>query len=432
MALTAYFTLSRGGIAAAIIALIVFLALTSDRLPKLLTLLVAGTGGAILIAAASQRDALQNGLLNTAARDQGNEILAMTVIVCAGVALVQAGISLALAHDMRPRWSHFSRRLSAGIVVSGLVVVLAIAAATDAPGRASGAWNDFREANGPSSGAKRLESFSGNGRYQWWSSAIREEQTKPLTGTGAGTFEYWWARNGDSAGFVRDTHSVYLQTLGELGIVGLVLIGGFLLAILIGGTRRTLRAAHQRRPHLAAALAGCVAFCVSATFDWVWQLAVIPVALLLLASVLVTAGDRPPQDGSARLRLPMRAAFAVVSVAAIVGIAIPLSSSTLIRQSQADARGADLPAALHAARSAQNVQPGAAAPRLQQALLLEAQGNLPAATAAARAAAQRESTNWRTWLVLSRVEAEGGRAVAAVRHYRRARSLNPRSPLFAR
>ena len=119
MALTAFFTLSRGGMAAAIIALVVFLALTSDRLPKLLTLLVAGTGGAILIAAASQRDALQNGLLNTAARDQGNEILAMTVIVCAGVALVQAGISLALAHDMRPRWSHFSRRQSAGIVVSG-------------------------------------------------------------------------------------------------------------------------------------------------------------------------------------------------------------------------------------------------------------------------------------------------------------------------
>ena len=36
------------------------------------------------------------------------------------------------------------------------------------------------------------------------------------------------------------------------------------------------------------------------------------------------------------------------------------------------------------------------------------QGNLPAATAAARAATQREPTNWRTWLVLSRVEAERG------------------------
>ena len=51
MMLTLFFTLSRGGIAAAVLALAVFVALTSDRLPKLVTLLVAGAGGAILIVA---------------------------------------------------------------------------------------------------------------------------------------------------------------------------------------------------------------------------------------------------------------------------------------------------------------------------------------------------------------------------------------------
>ena len=60
--LTLFFTLSRGGIATAAIALAAYLVLAPDRLPKILTLLVAGAGGAVLIAATVSRDALQEGL----------------------------------------------------------------------------------------------------------------------------------------------------------------------------------------------------------------------------------------------------------------------------------------------------------------------------------------------------------------------------------
>jgi len=62
--------------------------------------------------------------------------------------------------------------------------------------------------------------------------------------------------------------------------------------------------------------------------------------------------------------------------------------------------------------------------------VLEHLGELPAAGAAAGAATEREPTNWRSWLVRSRIEAERGRAAAAVRAYRRARSLNPHHSLF--
>ena len=191
-----------------------------------------------------------------------------------------------------------------------------------------------------------------------------------------------------------------------------------------------MRAGPDARPWLAAALAGCVAFCVTATFDWMWQIPVIPVALLLLASLLVTARDASPPAGRAGFPLPLRIGVAVAAIAAIVAIAIPLASSSLLRQSQADARAGDLPAALAAARGAQNAQPDAASPRIQEALLLEAAGDLPAATAAARAAIDREETSWRNWLVLSRLEARQGHADAAVRAYVEAKSLNPRSPIF--
>jgi hypothetical protein len=432
MMLTAFFTLSRGGIAAAFVALAVFLAFTSDRLPKLLTLLVAGAGGAILIGGAIQRDALRHGLLDATAHHQGNEMLATTIVVCLVVGLVQAGISLALARDMRPRWTFVSRRQSLIAALAGVLVVLFAAAALNAPGHVSRAWDHFKQPRSETGkGTERLGSASGENRYQLWSAAVKEARSQPLTGTGSGTFRYWWARNGDVSETVVDTHSLYLQTLGELGIVGLALLGAFLLTILIGGGRATLRAAPREQPQLAAALAGCVAFCVTATFDWMWQIPVLPVALLLLSSVLVTAGGRGGSSGASRFRLPMRAAFALAALAVIVAIAIPLASTALVRQSQGDARAGNLTAALSAARSAQNAQPDAATPRLQEALLLEARGGLSLAAEAARGATERESTNWRTWLVLSRIQAERGQVDAAVRSYRKARSLNPRSSLFA-
>jgi hypothetical protein len=428
--LTVYFTISRGGIGASVVAVAVYLAFASDRLPKLLTTLFAASGGAILVAAASQRDALQDGLMTATAHSQGDEMLWMTIVVCAGVGLLQAGLSLALASGMRPRWAQVPRQGALALTAVGAVTLLVALAVVDAPGRASDAWSDFKEpSSGPGEGHQRLGSVAGESRYQFWSAAVRQEQTKPLTGTGSGTFTYWWSRDGETGETVQDTHSLYMQTLGELGIVGALLLGAFLLTILLGGGAVLVRAGPSSRSWLAAALAGCVAFCVTASFDWMWQLPVLPVALLLLASVLLTAGTGAREGGSG-LTLPLRIGSVALAVVAIVAIAIPLTSSTLVRQSQADARAGDLSAALEAARSARNAQPDAASPRIQEALLLEGTGDLPAATAAARAATERERTNWRNWLVLSRLEAKQGHAQAAVRAFAEAKSLNPRSPLF--
>jgi O-antigen ligase len=428
MVLTVFFTLSRGGIATALIVVAVYLGLASDRLPKLATALVAAAGGAVLIVAVNSRDALQEGLLNSTAHRQGDEMLVIALVVCLAVGAVQAGISFLASEERRPDWTRVGRRQALGAGVAALLVALLVAAAVDVPGRAADGWSEFKEGGGPGQGTGRLNSVAGQSRYQFWSAAVRENETEPLTGTGAGTFKFWWTRDGDTLETVRDAHSLYAQTLGEQGIVGFALLAAFLLTILVGGCVLLLRAEPRRRSLLAAALAGCTAFCLTAAVDWMWQIPVLPVAFLLLGSALVTV----PGGGESRPRLPTRVAFGLVAAVAIVALAIPLAATSLVRQSEADARGGDLEAALSEARSAQNVQPYAATPRLQQALVLEEQGELASAAEAARAATERESTNWRTWLVLSRIEAERGEAAAAVRAYREARSLNPRSSLFAR
>jgi len=431
LVLTAFLTLSRGGIAAAIVALAVFVVFTPNRLSMVPTMLLSGVASAALIVAAHHRDALQHGLSNATAHHQGNELLLIVLVVCAAVAAVQAGISLAMRNRAQPAWAQISRRHTLVAIAAGALVVLVVAGAFDVPGRASDAWGEFKEKSSPGRGTDRLSSAAGQNRYQLWSAAVKENATDPLIGTGSGTYEYWWDRTADVPEIVRDTHSLYLQTLGELGIVGLLLLGAFLLAVLVGGSVMLLGVDASSRAPLAAALAGCTAFCITATFDWMWQLPVLPVALLLLASVLVVGGQRSDSEEKAPpLRPALRIVAALAAIAAIAAIAIPLASTSLVRSSEADARDGNLPAALKAARTAQNVQPSAASPRLQQALVLEAEGEFPAAVEAARAATEREPTNWKTWLVLARIEAENGQAAAAVRDYRESKSLNRLSSFF--
>jgi hypothetical protein len=429
LALVAFFTFSRGGIGAAVIALAVFVVFASDRLPKLLTLLLAAGGGAILIGAADRRDALQHGLLDATASRQGDEMLAIALVVCAAVGLAQVAVSLALDEKRRPRWTFVPRRASITATIAVLLAALVAAAVLDVPGRVTDGWSEFKSEGGPGKGATRLGSVAGNGRYHLWQSAVDENRSALLAGTGSGTFQFWWARNATTSETVHDAHSLYLQTLGELGIVGLLVLTAFLLTTLIGGAWATVRAGPDERTPLAAALAGCTAFCVAAAFDWIWQIPVLPVAVLLLASLLLTAGAGRVRPG---LGLPWRLVIAALAVAAIVTIAIPLASTSLVRRSEADVRAGDLRAALREARSAQNAQPGAAAPRLQQALVLELRDDLPRAASAAKAATERGSTDWRGWLVLSRIEAERGRDAAAIAAYREAKSLNPRFSLFQR
>jgi hypothetical protein len=432
MALTVYFTFSRAGTAAAVLGLIAFVALARERVLKLGTILLAGAGSAILIAAADQRDALSNHPFTGLAHQQGDKMLAMVLVVCAGVALIQVGLALALRHGQAPGWARPQRRTSGAILGAGLAALLVVALAAGLPGELSQRWQDFKQPNAtPGSGAGRLASTAGNGRYQYWQAAARAEQTDPVKGRGPGTFEYWWSRDGQIQGFVRDAHSLYMQTLAETGIVGLLLLGAFLLWALGLGAIRAVRAGPRVRTHAAAIVAAGVAFATAAAADWTWQIAVIPAAFLLLMGAAISAdGNRAAAPGSRRQALASRAILGVCAVAALVAIAIPLASDVSLRQSQAEAAAGHLGPALAKARSAAAIQGYAAAPKLQQALLLEQAGDLSSAATIAGAATTDEPTNWRTWAVLSRIEAERGRGKQSVIAYDRAKALDPRSPLF--
>jgi O-Antigen ligase len=428
MGLTLYFTFSRGGVVAAAAGLIVFVALANDRVVKGTTMLIAAVGSAILMVGAHQRGALDEGLPNQLAHHQGNELLAMTIVVCAGVGLLQAGLAIYLRDGERPAWTRPSRRASLVAVGTALLIVAVAAVGLLASGKVSHAWHEFKLGGGTGQGAGRLQSFSSNGRVPYWEAALHEFSAHPIVGGGSGSFEVWWAQHrGDKGGFVKDAHSLYLEALAELGVVGLVLILFFFGWVFWVGLRTYLQASRSRRTQLAAALAGIAAFCFGAAYDWLWELPVLPIAFLLLASVLVTAGAR---ERRRPLPVARRVVGCIVAVAAMVAIAIPLSATSSVQQSQAAARSGDLSQALSEADDAVRVEPFAAPPRIQKALVLEEQGRLAGAEAAALGAVHREPQEWRSWVILSRLQAEQGKSAKALASYRKAKMLNPRSSLF--
>jgi O-Antigen ligase len=434
LTLCGYLTFSRGGAIAAAAAVLAFLALAPDRLPKLATLLVGAGGGAALIAGAVHRPAIEQGLTTSAGAHQGASLAVAVILVCVGVAVAQIGIGLAARHGTPPRWLQVTPRRARALLCAAVAAGLVVALAFGAPARVSHAWHDFKQ---PSTAALHQDSLgrfgtvSGNGRYLYWKTAIDGLSGHWLAGFGPGTFQLQWLPRAPVWSYVRNAHSLYIETLSEVGLVGLVLLGGFLLLILGTAIRRVAASYFETRVHAAAVAAACLAFLISATFDWVWQVPVLPVVVLLLAaSVLVpaTRGARErARDGSRRV---LRAVLVVAGLGGLIAIGVPLASTAAVRQSQAAAAAGDTTAALADARSAVRLEPAAASPHLQEALVLELQHRFDPAVAAARRATAAEPENWQTWLVLSRLQVEAGHPRLAVAAYRRARSLNPRSPLF--
>jgi O-antigen ligase len=436
-----YLTISRGGMLALAVGLAVFLALVPRRLEAAGTLAVAGAGSAILVWAVSQRDALQDGIATAPALHQGTQVLWIAAFVCGGVALSQVALGLAARHAERPWVLEPGRRAMTRRALVALAAVPVLALAAGVPGRIGDTWHDFTAPNGVvAAGSEenvfsRLQAANGNGRHEFWEAALHANASDPWRGIGPGTFEFWWARNSTTPGFVRDAHTLYLETLAETGIVGFVLLAGLLLWLAGLAVVRALRTTETLRLWTAAAAGGLAAFLTSAAFEWVWEMAALAMAAMLLAAVVVAGHDEPSRavaSQPAQTRSPVaRAVLVALALAALAAVLVPLASTLATRGSQDAAAQGRLDVALADSRTAERLQPYGATPHLQQALVLEQAGLLDPAAQAARAATREEPTNWRTWLVLARLDARRGAVAPALEELRTAQRLNPRSSLFA-
>jgi O-Antigen ligase len=150
-------------------------------------------------------------------------------------------------------------------------------------------------------------------RSAYWHVAWRDFTAHPALGSGAGTFGAAWNRSGNVVEFggALDAHSLYLETLAELGPVGLALV---LVVLLV-----PLGAALRNRPLAAAAAGAYCAFLVHVGLDWDWELPAVIVAGLGCGAAILAAAA-PPGEG-APLSKPARAALVSAAVV-LAGCAI--------------------------------------------------------------------------------------------------------------
>ena len=127
-------------------------------------------------------------------------------------------------------------------------------------------------------------------RPWYWHVAWAQTEEHPLAGRGAGTFELAWLEAQPAPVFVRDAHSLYLETLAELGVVGLALLALALAAPLAAASW----------PAGAAATGGYVAFLVHAGVDWDWEMPVVTAAGLFCGAALFTQHLRNAGRGQLR------------------------------------------------------------------------------------------------------------------------------------
>jgi|tagenome__1003787_1003787.scaffolds.fasta_scaffold20983872_1 hypothetical protein len=233
----------------------------------------------------------------------------------------------------------------------------------------------------------------GHARSTYWHVAVHEVDAHPVLGTGAGTFQNWWLRERAVPLSTREAHSLYLETLAELGPLG--------LALLLCALAAPLAARN------ATVTSVTVAYAAAAAVDFHWEITAVTLPVVLLGAAAL-ARPGPPLTRAALV--PAAAGITLAAVLAFAG------NLELERARTALAAGNGTAAAADARRALRFAPYSAAA--------WSVIGDATRDPAAYRRAIARDPTDWSLWASLALLERGEPRRHAL----REAARLNPLGP----
>jgi hypothetical protein len=268
VAVTLYFTFSRGGIWTLPVGLVLYAALARPR-GLLIALPCAVLPAALAVKVAYGAGRLAEvGYASAAAAPQRHHV-AVVVAACAAAAAVLRALALPAERRLEALRIPRGARLALTAVIA--LTVIGGAVAVHAPQRIADARATFSRGQylGGSDLRSRLTSAVDNGRIDNWRVALDGFRENRLHGTGAGTYALTWERFRPVPLHIVDGHSLYLETLSEMGIPGLVLVVTALATLLAGGIAR-LRGPER---HAAGAfVAAGTMLVIHAGVDWDWEM----------------------------------------------------------------------------------------------------------------------------------------------------------------
>jgi O-Antigen ligase len=418
---TVYFTFSRGAWIALGVGLVAAVVLDPRRLQLLTTLFVLSPTVVAGVALAYESNALTSRAARLVSASREGHRLAL-VLLGLGVA---SGLVIVLL-----------RRVERGIAVPtgarraygiGLIAILVAAVAlvfAHWGGPETLARRAYDSFAGPpvqqtTNLNRRLFNLSGSGRLPQWRVAWREYQANAWLGSGAGTYELAWNLRRPYAAKVRDAHNLYLETLAELGPIGLVLLAAALFLPAIAAIRA------RRHSLVPAAFGAYTAFLVHAVVDWDWEIPAITLAGIFCGAALLAAART--QSATPELpRVGRAAALALVLVIAGFGL-VGLIGNLAVAAAGHAADSGNWIKVERKATAASRWAPWLAKPLQLRAEARLAEGRDAAALADFRRAIGKDPDDWTLWFGLAQASEKQTRRQALTQALR----LNPRSPEIA-
>jgi hypothetical protein len=429
LAATLYFTFSRGSIVVMVIGVVAYVLIARPRgfLPALAAVLPTTT---IAVVWAYNADLLARPNPTTSgAVDQGQEVF-VVLVLCALVAGAARYALIYLGADERLTLIDVPRptrnRITA--IAAGVLILAAGTAwiAFDVNDRISRQYEKFKEGDvirASEDARERLTAVGNNGRIQHWEEALDAFGDNALKGTGAGTYELTWAQNRPSQFTVRDGHSLYLETLSELGLVGAILLALALGGMLVGLGLRS--GGHDRALWTGLFVAGIV-WTLHAAQDWVWELPAVTAWLFAAGGIALA---RPPGAEATRIVAPPRLARVVAAIVVLALAVTPVLNALAdarLRDSVSAFKAGDCQAAIDHALSATSALGARPEPYAILGFCDVRLGKLELADRMMRNAIDRDPNNW--VYHYGRALVLGAQGQDPREEIAEARRLNPREP----
>ena len=344
------------------------------------------------------------------------------------VAAVAAGVVWALACAAVPGGaSRALRRVSAGALVAIVLAgaVTAVVAVGDPIDRVKTEYDDFVSLRVDEDRATRFTE-GGGFRYDLWRIAFDEFKGSPLRGVGAGNYDTDYYRERRNPQPAPQPHSLEMQLLGELGVVGLAA----LLLLVAGVVWGIVRAAHdslERDRWVIVGAAGIfLAWLAHTSVDWLHNIPGIT-GIALVAAGVVLAVRQPGEERGAIA--PRRVSVAVIGLVVVLALLAASEGRRwageyyLARSGSELNRDAD--AALRDAGRALDLNPDSLPAHYAAARAYAAMDRYELARSTLLDAARTEPSDYVPWVLLGDLAVRHGRLGQARVAYRRATVRSP-------
>jgi hypothetical protein len=385
----------------AVVVLVLWLALSTERVESGL-LLVAAAGPAVIVClwaftrpaltedVAARSDRVADGAAFGVLALMGAGIVAVLAVL---VVLVVLGSRRSLAGDAR-------RRVGRALAVVGGVTLFAVCGALVVG--AAGAVSQGRDCAEVSNDPGRFGSFE-SARLCWWGEAWDVFAGHSPQGAGAGTFEIARKRYRADARSVVEPHSVPLQHLSDGGVAGLALFIALMAAAAATCICALRRLEGPERAAGVALVAAPAAYLGHALVDYNWNFLAVTAPTMVALGVLAAAGRTP---GARRKRPLLAVAVVIVAVGVLGSFSFPRLADRMERSSTRALVAGDLELAHDRALWARFFNPLSVDPLFALARVEESRGWPGGAERRYLDAVELQPDNPETWYALGLFEFE--------------------------